>query len=481
MNQNKYLHDMISSELEDIVGPDGVSDKEVDIDAHMSDMWYIPRVHIDRGFEASKPEFIAYPRNTDEVSRIVKVANRFRVPIVPRGGGAGDTGGALAPYGGIIVDVKKLEKLLRIDETSLTVAVQTGILQVDLEDLLSEKGYTLGHFPASFYCSTLGGFLANRGSGVLSTLYGKIDRMVLSLELVLPTGEIIRTPPVPDHSTGPDLNSLFLGTEGTLGIITEATLKLQYAPEVRRFTAFLFDDLHRALEAGRKIMLKRLRPCVIRVYDEQDTREWVKKVLGFERSGSYIIVGFDGPKEMVELQERLAKRIIEEEKGEDLGTKWGQQWWDHRYDFYFPPNFLESTPYMHGVIDTVSTFSNIEKIYREMKKAVEGEFAKWDISFMGHFSHWYDYGAILYPLFIVKDPPRDPDEASKLYNDIFNTGVRVALANGGLVNEHHGIGLKLSRFMPEQYGLGFDILKKIKRVLDPNNIMNPGKLGFGGF
>jgi alkyldihydroxyacetonephosphate synthase len=478
LKAHEYLHDMIYSELEDIVGQERVTDKEVDIDAYTVDMWYIPRVHVDRGYELPRPDFVTFPNNKDEVSRIVKLANRYRMPVIPRGGGAGDTGGALAQHGGIILDVTRLDKILQINEYSLTVTSQPGILQVDLEDQLNEKGYTLGHFPASFYCSTLGGFLANRGSGVLSTLYGKIDQMVLSLEAVLPTGEIIRTPPVPDHSTGPDLNKLFLGAEGTLGIITEATLKLHYTPEVRRFTAYLYDNLHHALEAGREIMLNRLRPCVIRVYDEQDTREWIRKVLGFDRTGSYMIIGFDGRKELVEVQERLAKQIIEKHGGEDLGTKWGQQWWDHRYDFYFPPNFLESTPYMHGVIDTVATFDRIETIYLEMKKAIEARFSKWDISFMGHFSHWYDWGAILYPLFIVKDPPDDPDEASKLYNDIFNTGVRVALANGGLVNEHHGIGIKLSRFMEEQYGLAFSVLKKIKQTMDPNNIMNPGKLGF---
>ncbi|MFB0544920.1 MAG: FAD-binding oxidoreductase, partial [Asgard group archaeon] len=448
-----YLHEMIRSELEDIVGSERVTDADVDKDVYSTDIWWIPRMWIDRGLEVPKPDFIIYPKNSEEVSEIVRISNKYKIPIIPRGGGAGDTGGGLSIFGGgIIIDMKRMNKIIKIDEKSLTVKAQTGILQVDLEEQLNDRGYTTNHFPASFYCSTLGGFLALRGSGVLSTKYGKIDTMTLSLKIVLPNGEIINTLPIREHSTGPDLSSLFLGSEGTLGIITEATLKICHLPEERRFKAFLFEALHSALEAGRKIMTTRLRPSVIRVYDEVDTRKWIKSVLGFEKSGSYMIIGFDGFREVVDAEEKLAIKIISGEGGQYLGEEWGKKWWDHRFDFYYPPHTLESTNYLYGVIDTIGSYDKIEKIYWEMKKNIENNYKKWGIEFMGHFSHWYESSAALYPLFIIENPPDDPYEALKLYSNVWDTGVRTALKNGGVVNEHHGVGAKLSRFMRKQYG-----------------------------
>jgi alkyldihydroxyacetonephosphate synthase len=153
------------------------------------------------------------------------------------------------------------------------------------------------HEPASTGCATLGGFLAHRGTGVLSTKYGKIEDMVMSVEAVLPDGTIVNTLAVPRHASGPDLTQLFLGSEGTLGVITKATLKIHPIPQTRRFHAFVFKDLHAGMEAGRQLMVQRLRPCVIRLYDEAETRRLIRRVLGVEREGAYLVFGFDGDKE----------------------------------------------------------------------------------------------------------------------------------------------------------------------------------------
>jgi alkyldihydroxyacetonephosphate synthase len=360
------------------------------------------------------------------------------------------------------------------------VTSETGIYQADLEETLAKKGYTLNFFPASHYCSTLGGFLANRGSGTLSSKYGKIESLVLSMEVVLPTGEITRTLPVPDHSAGPELNKLFLGSEGTFGVITNVKMKMFPQPEERRFNAFLFKTLADAIDAGRLIMIRRLGASAIRVYDEADTRIMVKKVLGFERDGAFMVVGFDGYREMVDFQEQRAFQIIREKGGEDMGREPGLTWWQNRFKFYYPPYNLEAAPVVHGVFDTCASFDNILKIFYGQKKAVEEGFKEWEVTYMGHFSHWYDYGTILYPTFIVHKPPADADDLLRLNHRIWNAGLQVALANGGTVNEHHGVGLRLGRFMKENYGPGFVTLQRIKKALDPNNIMNPGKMGFEG-
>jgi alkyldihydroxyacetonephosphate synthase len=133
---------------------------------------------------------------------------------------------------------------------------------------------------------------------------------------------------------------------------------------------------------------------------------------------------------------------------------------------------------LHGVIDTVATFENIIKIYYEQKKEVESNFKEWDITYFGHFSHWYEYGTILYPTFIVKKLPKDIDSLLKLNHEIWKLCIKIALKNGGTVNEHHGIGLRLGRYLKDMYGDGFKMLQDIKNAIDPYNIMNPGKMGF---
>jgi len=342
---------------------------------------------------------------------------------------------------------------------------------------LEKRGFSSMHLPASIACATLGGFIAHRGTGVLSTKYGKMEDMIMSLEVVTPTGEIINTLPVPRHASGPDLTQLFLGSEGTLGVVTKATIKIHPIPECRKFHAFLFPTMHAAMAAGAKIMTSRLRPCVIRLYDEPETAKLIKRVLNIDKKGAYLVFGFDGPEEIVDLELKRACAICRERDHEDLGTEMGQTWWDHRYKFFYPP-YMFHMPQAFGTLDTVATFANIENVYWAMKKTVQDNFPQ--ATFIGHFSHWYEWGCMLYARFIIDDPPRDPHEAIALYNRIWDMAIRAAIEEGGVINEHHGVGLKLGRIMKDLYGPAFKVLQDIKKTLDPNNIMNPGKMGFQG-
>jgi alkyldihydroxyacetonephosphate synthase len=160
--------------------------------------------------------------------------------------------------------------------------------------------------------------------------------MVMSLEAVLPDSTIVNTLTVPRHASGPDLSQLFLGSEGTLGVMTKATLKIHPLPEVRRFHAFVFPDLHTGLEAGRQLMVRRLRPSVIRLYDEAETRRLIRRVLGIDKEGAYLVFGCDGDRDLVELELSKALAICRSFPHEDLGPDLDQDWWDHRYDFFFP-------------------------------------------------------------------------------------------------------------------------------------------------
>ncbi len=478
MPNGDYLNEFLYTELADVVGPENVSTSQADKIAYSCDYYWVPELWIDRGCRCPEPDIVVHPRTADEVARICRIANNHKIPLTTWGGGSGSQGGALPIHGGIVLDTKKLNRILEIDKTSLTVTAETGIIMQHLEWALEREGVGTMHEPASIGCATLGGFLAHRGTGVLSTKYGKIEDMVMALEAVLADGTIVNTLPVPRHASGPDLSQLFLGSEGTFGVMTKATLKIHPLPEVRRFHAFVFPDLHTGLEAGRQLMARRLRPCVIRLYDEAETRRLIRRVLGIDKDGAYLVFGFDGDRDLVDLELSRALAICRAFPHEDLGPDLGQDWWDHRYDFFFP-NHMFRLPQAFGTLDTVATFANIENVYRAMKQVVEEQFPM--ARYIGHFSHWYEWGCMLYARFIIDDPPEDAHEAVQLYNRVWDACLRAAMQQGGLLNEHHGIGLKLGRLMKELYGPAYGVLEAVKRSIDPNNIMNPGKMGFAAF
>lgn len=473
MIPRSYMTKMILSQLMDAVGPENVSTRESDKLANAVDIFWISRMWADRGEIPATADIIVRPGSAQEVSKVLAIANYFKIPVTTWGGGSGSQGGALPVAGGIILDTKRMNRVLEYDEESMTVTVETGMNFMQLEFYANEHGHSLMHYPSSLTCGTVGGFIAHNGIGVLSTKYGKIDDMCLSLEVVLANGDIIHTLPVPKHSSGPDLTAFFLGSEGTLGVVTKAVFRLFEMPEVRKFRAFLFKDLTTGIAVGRDI-LKKLKPSIMRLYDQAETASIIKKILGVTKEGVFMNLAVEGLAEVVEIEERIMLDICRRHGGQDLGSEYGEKWWDRRVTFFYPPHVLE-LPLMHGTMDSVATFANIEKIYWAMKDAIESNFP--DVRFIAHFSHWYEWGCIIYDRFIMEKPPEDPEEALLLHNRIWNAGVRAALANGGVVNDHHGVGLKLGHLMKEQYGPTMQVLTGLKKSLDPNGILNPFKMG----
>lgn len=462
----------ICFELEDAVGRDNVSVRTADKIVHSMDYFWLPRMYVDNGNLPPLADFIVYPGSAEEVSKVLVIANYYKIPVYPWGGGSGSQGGALPVKGGILLDTKRMNHVLDFDEKSMTVTVETGMIFTQLEWYANERGYSLMHYPSSINCGTVGGFLAHNGIGVLSTKYGKIDDQCLSLEVVIPNGQTLKTSPVPKHSSGPNLTAMFIGSEGTLGVITKATFKLFKLPEVRKFRAFLFKSVEDGVNAGRDLV-HQVKPSIIRLYDEAETVSLIRKVIGFAKPGAFMNVAIEGAADDVELEEKHMLEIAEKYGAEDLGSDYGEKWWDSRLTFFYPDKCLDF-PLMYGTMDTVATYSNIEKIYWAMKKEVE----KFEgVRFIAHFSHWYEWGCMMYDRFIMDNPPEDPDEAFRLHNEIWSAGVRAALENGGVINDHHGVGIKLGRLMKEQYGPSMIVFEGLKKTLDPNGIMNPYKMG----
>ncbi|KIL41693.1 hypothetical protein SD70_05810 [Gordoniibacillus kamchatkensis] len=469
---------MFRSELEDAVGVENViSVKQQQQEEQSIDHYWLTFMWKEKKQDMPLPYFIVRPLTTEQVSKVMRICYTYKVPVVPRGGGSGTQGGAATLYGGILLDLTRMDRILQIDEQSLILTAQPGINGRVLENELNAKGYMLAHYPSSVDISTLGGYLAARGSGVMSTKYGKAEDMVLSLEVVLPDGKIIETLPTPNHACGPGLLQLFVGSEGTLGVITKVSMRLDPLPETRLFRMMKFPSVQDGLKAGREIMVKRLNPTVMRLYDPGSTRRSLKDT-GMNVEGVHMVLMFDGYREIAEPLRDKVVAICKSHGAIDLGEEPGLYWWEHRYDFYKPP-LQPAYPLLYGTVETVTTYANIQKLYEEKKKLVEEKYKEWNAQYMAHFSHWYPWGTMIYDRFYIDRPPADPQEAFRLHNQIWAECSRVNMANGALLNEHHGIGFKLGWLMREQYGDTFDVLLDIKKLIDPKGIMNPGKLGFG--
>ncbi len=467
-----FMNEFIRLELEDIVGRENVSTNMGDKLAYATDYFWVPRMIIDRGGQPALPDCIVRPASAEEVSKVLKIANYYKIPVQTWGGGSGSQGGALPMAGGILLDVKRMDKLIDINTESGYITCETGMIFQTLEWYANERGYSVMHLPSCLTCCTVGGALAHNGIGILSTKYGKIDDQVLSVEVVLPYGDIINTLPVPKHSSGPNLLNLFVGSEGCLGIMTKARFKITKLPEVRRHHAFLFNDMSTGYNACREIV-QTVKPSIMRLFDEAETVSIIKQVIGFEKKGSFLNLTVEGKEKIVAAEEEYIMEIAEKYGAQYLGSEYGEKWFDNRITFFYPGITLNN-PKMFGTLDTTATYDNIQNVYWAMKKAIE---AYPGVKFISHSSHWYEWGCMNYSRFIIENPPEDTEEAIRLHNSIWNDGIRAAIANGGVINDHHGVGLKLSRLMKENYGPAMQVLEGLKKELDPNGIMNPYKLG----
>jgi alkyldihydroxyacetonephosphate synthase len=262
----------LQRELEAIFGPRRVSLRAIDLETYARDMWPRLLLRHREGLPAQvRPHAIVWPEHVREIVAVVKLARALRVPIVPYGGGSGVCGGAVPLHGGITIDTKRMQQLRTVNSDELICDVEAGMSGERFERELARRGYTFGHFPSSIYCSTVGGWLATRAAGQLSTKYGKVEDRCAGLTVVTGRGDVIETDGPSRALRGPSWTQLVLGSEGTLGIITSARLRLSPAPQLRVFRGFEVDDLAAGLAAIRRVLQKGLRPAVVRLYDELDT------------------------------------------------------------------------------------------------------------------------------------------------------------------------------------------------------------------
>ena len=457
------------------MGDNAVTDDPARLAAYTSDTYWRALAAQAAGEPLGRPELVALPRDEAGVCAALELADEHRVPVVPWGGGSGTQGGAVPVRGGLLLDLSGLDRIVEIDERSLTVTAEAGVNGRRLERELNERGLMLPHYPASAEWATVGGYIAARGSGVLSTRYGKIEDLVLSLRVVLPGGEVIESVEVPRHAVGPELAQLFVGSEGTLGAITRATLRLAPLPAERRFATVRLPSIGAGIEAFRRALAAGHRPSVIRMYDDEATRLSLSPVVGEQLEGVCTVLCFEGEPEAVAVEAERTLASVREQGGGELDPALAEAWWERRYEFYYPPHQPE-LPAIWGTIDVVASYSRIEGVYHALRAAVRERYAHTGLQLRMHFSHWYPWGTMIYARFVIPDGG-DTERGVELHDRVWDDGIEAVFATGGVINDHHGVGLKLAPYMERQHGAALHAMRRIKAALDPNGIMNPGKLG----
>jgi alkyldihydroxyacetonephosphate synthase len=360
-----------------------------------------------------------------------------------------------------------MHHLLALDETNLLVKVEAGKRGDELEAELNAQGYTLNHSPQSLHRSTVGGWIATCATGQFSSRWGGIEELVVALTVVLSSGEIVETKLAPRAAIGPDLKHLFIGSEGTLGVITEATLKIFPLTERRIFEAVAFNNIEAGLTAMRKIMRAGLHPFLVRFYDEDESRH---AMAGFS-AGCVMFLGFEGIATVAQVEHDAGMAICRAEGGQTLGADHVLAWMERRFDFSSVENLLDRPGGFAETIETAHLWTHILPTYRALKEAL----LPLATEVLGHFSHVYPQGTSLY--MILLGEAADAAAAEQRLEQIWEHSMRICLEQGAAISHHHGVGLARLPYIRQELATGTLVLERLKQALDPTGIMNPGKLG----
>jgi alkyldihydroxyacetonephosphate synthase len=508
--------------------PGRVSTTPPDRVAYARDLWPRGLIGVAAGDPAPHPpDAVVWPTTTEEVAEIVKAAQRSGTPIVPFGAGSGVCGGALPLRGGLVVDLKRMRRLVELDARAGAATFEAGAIGEHLEHELNRHGFTMGHFPSSIMCSTFGGWLAARSAGQFSSKYGKIEDMVRRLTFVDGRGE------VHDLESGgsPDLVQLLVGSEGTLGVITRATCTVHPLPETRIYRGWTFPRVAAGCEAIRRLMQRNLRPAALRLYDELDSflhrserdhgdehksprdtenlgeggaleqwlsmlapsgkgliADWKKRainaalsrpdlinklagtLLPYAQGGCLLITGFEGERTLTEAEAKAATVELERAGGKDLGEGPGERWLRHRYAVSFRMSKVFDAGAFVDTMELATSWDRLLELYAAVRQAVSPH-----AFIMAHFSHAYGDGCSIYFTFAAKGATRA--DAERKYDLIWRAGLSAATRVGATISHHHGVGLSKAPFMPEEHGEAMALYRALKDVLDPSNILNPGKMG----
>lgn len=449
-----------------IVGPGHVLTDPSRLDEFSWDALSEGRIHPLKRPETTLPLCVVLPSSTAEVREIVLLANKEKLPIIPYGGGSGLMGGALSVRAGIVLDLRRMNRVIEVDKESRSARVEAGTVLETLEKRLNEEDFILGHDPWTLPVATVGGAMSTNSMGYRGGIYGSMGDQVLGLEAVLPNGEILRTRPVPKSSAGIDLDFLFIGGEGCFGIITEATVRIFSKPEKRALHAILFESFEEGYHAIQKIFAQELRPALVDFGDDDD-----------KFPGSAVLyLALEGNKEIVEAEEKLALSACNRGGGRNLPQQEAESFWRDRH--VIARRFMQNRRQRRergrdGVYrDWIHVALPGSKVLPFRKAAMEILQRRGvDLQESGL---WIQPELFSMRLGIEGD---GANNAQLVLEETVDELLRLVQKMGGSMEYTHGVGVKLAPLMAEEHGYGLEIMRQLKKLLDPNNIMNPGKMG----
>ena len=458
--------------------PDVSDDPEV-VGESSRDWWPLAMTWAVRGQVASRAAVVARPTDAAQVAAVVKVCNTWGIPVTAAAGRSGVLGASVPLYGGVVLDMCGLSGIVSVDDESLTVEVLPGTFGDRFEKTLrDEHGLTCGHWPQSMALSTVGGWVACRGAGQLSTRYGKIEDMVSGLDVVLADGSTITTGGFPRTATGPDLTQLFVGSEGTLGVVTSVRMRVHPVAPYERRTVVSLPSFVDGLDLCRRIIRRGATPAVLRLYDgtESDRNYQV----GTDRA---VLMALDeGDPAIVDavfavIEDEIANGPVPVER---LDDSLADHWLEKRNDVAALERLISGGL----VVDTMEIsgpWSTLPTIYHDVLAAIGA--VEGTLAVSAHCSHTYLDGGCLYFTFAGQPTEQGDDgfptqeSTERFYRGVWDAGTRAVLAAGGSLSHHHGVGLNRSRYSAEALGGGLDVLASVKKALDPKGVLNPGKLG----
>ncbi|MDQ7906340.1 FAD-binding oxidoreductase [Phytohabitans sp. ZYX-F-186] len=460
----------VADRLRTALGDAAVSTSEADLDARSHDTWPVATVWARLGRHPYRPEVVVTARGVDDVVTTLRIAADAGVPVTAWGLGSSVTGQPLPVAGGIVLDMSGHVSTPELDETDRTVRVAAGVRGSDLEAWLARRGRTLNHTPQSLGRSTVGGWVATRATGQFSSRYGGIEDLVVGYQVVLADGTVAELGQRPRAAMGPDLREVFIGSEGTLGIVTAVTLKVFAIAPHRIVEAFALPEVEAGLAAMRQIAQAGLRPFLVRFYDREEAAHAVPdRPVGTP----VLFLGHEGLAGVATAEHAAATGIVEALGGTSMGAPPVTAWLDRRYDFSTIERRLAEPGGYAETIEVAHLWSRIGPMYRELKE----QLAPLADEVLGHFSHVYEQGTSLYVILLGRAP--DDRAALARLEEIWDRAMKVVVAHDGEVSHHHGGGLARQPWVRQSLGSGYPVLERLKRGLDPAHLLNPGKLGFG--
>ncbi len=480
--------------LRGTLGSEHVRDDHADRVLHAAGKGYPDLVRLRAGMPEGAPDAVLYPASREQLRALLDLCGRDSLAVVAFGGGTSVVGGVeplRGPHRGVVaLDTRRLASVVDFDKRSLILTVQAGARARDVERWLASKGFTLGHFPQSYEYVSLGGCAATRSAGQASTGYGRFERMVQGLRMVAPAGTV-DLPALPASAAGPGMREVVVGSEGTLGVIDELSLRVRHAPAERVYEGVFFEGFEAGVSALRELSQRHCAPDVARLSDEQETRMSLalagtggakgrlgRAYLGVRgyRSGCLAILGFEGEREEVAARRARASVIVRAGGGLRVGRSPGEAWLASR----FSAPYLRDELLTHGVmvetLETATRWSNVPALHARVRGAIDGTLRATGAPglVMCHVSHLYETGASLYFTFLALQAEGEELAQWRAAKDAASGAI---LDGGGTITHHHAVGRDHAPWMQREIGdEAVRALRALKAELDPSGIMNPGKL-----